>query len=346
MDPCEHLRPDSEPYHQILERVAEDWGLESARTRLLRNGLNHVYEAESRGGEKLVVRVSDGAQRRVEQIQSELTWLDHLSRHQCPVPTPVRTSGGELLETFELNGAEYHVALFQRLDGSDLWGKEAITAQPDYQRHLGRIIGRLHRASESLHVPERLRRGQWYEETEILMPAEFPHQFHAPTAEAMYRHQEKMRALSASADPRHYGLCHGDVHGMNLLYDRGRIWVLDFELGCYSWRILDFSVLLMCDYLVPIWRMESASPETAREFIRNVVGGYREEHEFDSAQLELIPALIGIREIIIYTVTKFDPEKWDRAIPRRRGNSAEFVAWMEDRWSNGRTDYGLNLRGI
>jgi hypothetical protein len=32
MDPRKHIRPDSEPYHQILERVAEDWGLESSRT--------------------------------------------------------------------------------------------------------------------------------------------------------------------------------------------------------------------------------------------------------------------------------------------------------------------------
>ena len=66
----------------------------------------------------------------------------------------------------------------------------------------------------------------------------------------------------------------------------------------------------------------------------------------DGTQLELMPGLIGIREIIIYTVTKRDPEKWDRAIPRRHGTNAEFVAWMEDRWSNGRTDYGLDLGGI
>ena len=104
--------------------------------------------------------------------------------------------------------------------------------------------------------------------------------------------------------------------------------------------------MLMCDYLVPIWRLEGASLEAAREFIKNLVAGYREEHHFDGTQLELMPGLIGIREIIIYTVTKRDPEKWDRSIPRRHGTNAEFVAWMEDRWSNGRTDYGLDLGGI
>ena len=36
------------------------------------------------------------------------------------MPTPVRTHHGELLETFEHNGGDYHVALFERLDGNDL----------------------------------------------------------------------------------------------------------------------------------------------------------------------------------------------------------------------------------
>jgi Ser/Thr protein kinase RdoA (MazF antagonist) len=290
--------------------------------------------------------VTDGAHRRLEQIESELTWLDHLSQHGCSVPTPVRTDHGELVETFEHNGGDYHVALFERLGGNDLWCRAEITSLPEYQRNLGQVLGRLHRASDSVQLPERLRRGQWYEETEILMPAQIPAEFHGPTAEAMYCHQENMRALAATADPRHYGLCHGDVHGGNMLYDQGHIWLLDFELGCYSWRILDFSVLLMCDYLVPIWRMEGASPAAAREFIQNLVAGYREEHDFDSTQLELLPELLGIREIIIYTVTKHDPEKWDQAIPRRHGTTAEFIAWMEDRWSNGRTDYRLNFSGI
>ncbi|MEO1149136.1 MAG: phosphotransferase, partial [Cyanobacteria bacterium J06638_22] len=68
---------------------------------------------------------------------------------------------------------------------------------------------------------------------------------------------------SETADSRHYGLCHGDVVGLNMLYDNGHIWVLDFELGCYCWRCYDFSVLLMCDYLVPIWQI-------SRQFELNV----------------------------------------------------------------------------
>lgn len=346
MDPSEHLRPESEPYHQILEKIAEDWDLETSRTQLIRNGVNHVYRAKNHDDQNLVVRLSDSSYRHPEQIESELRWLDYIAQHGCSVPTPVPNVNGELIEVCEHNGRQYYASLFQWLNGHNLWCREDIIAQPEYQRNLGRIIGRLHRVNNGLVLPVHLRRGHWYEETTLFMPADIPDYLDPLTAEAMYRHQEKMRTLSLEADSKLYGLCHGDLHGLNMLYDNGQIWLLDFELGCYCWRCQDFCVLLMCDYLAPIWCVDGATSERAREFIKNAVAGYREEYEFDSCQLELINDLVAIREIIIYILIKSDPEKWDRAIPWLRGSMSEFICWMEERWKKGKPEYEWDFSGI
>lgn len=346
MDPSEHLRPESEPYHQILERIAEDWHLETSRTQLIRNGVNHVYRAKKKFGDQdLVVRLSDSSYRHPEQIESELRWLDYLAQHECSVPTPIPNVNGELIEVFEHNGRQYYASLFKWLNGHDLWSREDIIVRPEYQLNLGRIIGRLHRVNNGLDLPVHLRRGHWYEETTLFVPAEIPGYLDPLTAEAMYHHQEKMRSLSIEADSRLYGLCHGDLHGLNMLYDNGQTWLLDFELGCYCWRCYDFCALLMCDYLIPIWRMNGATAESAREFIKNVVAGYREEYEFDSSQLELISDLVATREIIAYVLIKADPEKWDQAVPHR-GKTTDFIGWAEERWKKGRPEYGWNFSGI
>lgn len=346
MDPHEHLRPESEPYHQILERAAQDWDLVSSRTHLLRNGLNHVYAAQTRDGQELVIRVTDGAHRNRIQIESELTWLAHLARHDCPVPKPVLASNGLLLETFEHQGKGYHVALFERLGGKPLGPDPTIWHSPKFQTDFGRLLGKVHRASESLQLPSHLERGQWYEETGIMMPSDPAPIYEPRTAEQMYLHQEKMRALSAQANPRHYGLCHRDASGPNILKDGDQLWLLDFELGCYMWRVVDFMVSLLVFHTLPVWKLPGAGPVESRRFMQNALAGYREEHEFDSEQLEMLPAVMAIRETLVYIVVKPEPDKWDVAFAPAQATWRETLAFIESRWQQGPPTYDFDLKGL
>lgn len=346
MDPHEHLRPESEPYHQILERAAQDWDLVSSRTHLLRNGLNHVYAAQGQLGEDLIVRISDGAHRTALQIEGELSWLDHLSRHRCAVPRPVRTADGKLLETFEHKDKEYHVGLFEKLDGDLLLPEPKRWLDPKLQRQFGKMIGRMHRASDSLELPAQLKRRHWYEDTEMMMPANVPKVYDEATADMMFSHQHLMEEFAAEADPNHYGLCHRDVHCLNMLYDKGKIWLLDFELGCYCWRMVDLSISLLFLFYLPLWKLEGTGPKEAHDFLRHVVEGYREEHTLESEQLAMLPDLMRLRETLCYVVTMPELEKWQEAIPMGQCTMEELFDWIEERWQHGFPEYELDVSGI
>lgn len=330
----------------MLERAARDWGLESSRTRLLRDGLNHVYAAEREDGGEVVIRVSDAAHRSVEQIESELFWLDHLSRHGCRVPTPVRTREGELLESFDQGERGFHVALFERIAGHDLWCRYDVLSTPEFPRQIGKLVGRVHRLSEGLEFPADRERGEWYEETECMVPEHPADCYDLPTIEAMSSYQQALIEKSKRADPRHYGLVHRDVTGLNLLYDRGELTLLDFELGCRFWRVADLSPLLWVQFVVPSWQEDGADAEGARNFVRRFAEGYREEHPLDGEQLQLLPDLMPIREILFYVLAKPHVEKWDDAIPHSRVPLSETIAWMERRWQNGPPDYGFDFDGL
>jgi len=343
MDPKQHLRPDSEPFHQVLERVAEDWGLESSRTHLIRDGLNHVYAAQGKDGRELVVRVSDGAHRTVPQIEGELLWLEHLSQGGCDVPTPVRNHQGELLDSFGQGDRDFHVAMFERLPGEMMIFARDKWTDPAFRRYFGQVIGRVHRVTDTMTWPEHLRRGHWYEEREVMMPDQPPEIFDPLAAGHMLEHQNYLRGFSATADPRHYGLCHRDAHGMNMLYADGKLSLLDFELGCRFWRVVDITVTLIHLYYMPISRMPDVTPKDATDFLRDVLEGYREEHDFDRAQLERFEDVLAIREILTYVLTVPDPAKWDRAVPDGQCTFTCQVKWFEERWQKGRPDYGMEL---
>jgi Ser/Thr protein kinase RdoA (MazF antagonist) len=108
--------------------------------------------------------------------------------------------------------------------------------------------------------------------------------------------------------------------------------VIDFDLGCYAWRAMDFSVLLFAHYYYPSLRVPHASPETAGHVLATLVRGYREEHTIDLEQLEMVGDLLKLREILTYIATAPAVEHWQIAMGDPRPTVAESVAWIEKLW--------------
>jgi len=204
--------------------------------------------------------------------------------------------------------------VFEKLDGEMRLPEPKHWLDPELQRQFGKIIGRMHRASDSLELPEKLKRRHWYEDAELMMPASIPKVYDKATADMMFAHQHLLEEFAAEADPKHYGLCHRDVHCLNLLYDKGKMWLLDFELGCQCWRMVDISISLLFLFYLPLWKLEGKGPKDAREFLRNVVEGYRSEHELENEQLAMLPDLMRLRETLFYVLAMTELEKWGEAI--------------------------------
>ena len=330
MDPNHLPVSNSAPYHDALAQCVDHWGLIPEKTVLVRDGVNHVFATETTDGQRVIVRISDGAIRGRGEMQGELIWLDHLIRNGCTVTTPILSRNGELLETIDTDKGKFHVCCFQRFGGRQLNPKTDPEWNDELFVKLGRQLGRIHRATDDLSLPPDKDRKAWFECNLSQIPDPLPVGFNPQIAEPMRDFTEQMRGRPQ--EPLQYGLVHRDLHAGNFLVEDGEVQIIDFDLGCYGWRTMDFIVLLFSQYFFPSLRVSEASPEMAGHVLATMVSGYREEYAIVREQLEMVGDLLKLREIVCYVAMAPAVEHWEVAMGNPQPTAAESVAWIERQW--------------
>ncbi len=333
MDPNHLPLDDSSPYHDALEQCVDHWGLVPEKTELVRDGVNHVFATEFVNGDPIIIRISDGAFRGRSEVLGELLWLDHLIRNGCTVTTPIPSRGGELLETIELDSGTMHVSCFERFGGRQLDPATDEEWNDDLFQKLGREIGRIHRASDELQLPSDRDRWPWYESKFTQFPDPLPETFNPQVADAMRGYIAELRKRPMPS--RHYGLVHRDLHEGNFLVEDGKVQVIDFDLGCYGWRTMDFAVLLFSSYYYPSLKVPGASPELAGHVLAMMVQGYREEYTLDCEQIDTVGDMILLHTILNYNVMAPAVEHWQSALGNPQTSVTESLAWIEQLWLDG-----------
>lgn len=330
MDPNHLSVADSEPYQAALDQCEEHWGLVPERTQTVRDGVNHVFATETKDGAPVIVRISDGDARQRSEVLGEMTWLEHLIQQGCTVTTPIRSQADELVETVDLETGTYHACCFERFAGRQL---NPIT-DPEWNDELflklGREIGRIHRASDDLHFPPGRHRKHWYESPLSQFPDPLPDCYDARVAERMQAFAEEMRQRPLRTGE--YGLVHRDLHAGNFLFEQGRVEIIDFDLGCYGWRAMDFAVLLFGHYFYPSFRVPQASPEVIGHVLATLVRGYRDEHTLEQSQIEMVGDAIKIHEILNYVVIAPALEHWQIAMGNPHPTVIQSMNWLEQMW--------------
>lgn len=333
MDP-NHLRPsECSVYHTALGACADHWGLELEKTELIRDGVNHVFGTVSDDGAPVIIRISDGAVRSRGELLGELRWLDHLIRHSCRVTTPIPSRRGELLETIDVDGSTLHVCCFERFRGRELDPATDAEWNDDLFVKLGREMGRIHRVSDELQLPVDQDRRPWYASKFMQIPDPLPAGFDPRVIAAMRSFLDELRQRPTS--PRVYGLVHRDLHAGNFLVEDGQIEIIDFDLGCYGWRTMDFAVLLFAHYYYPSLRVPHAGSELIGHVLSRLVLGYRDEYTLDHEQLETVADMILLHTILNYLIMVPAIEHWEIALGHPTPSVTISLAWVEKLWVDG-----------
>ena len=111
--------------------------------------------------------------------------------------------------------------------------------------------------------------------------------------------------------------------------------VIDFDLGCYGWRTVDFAVLLFGHYYYPSYRVPHASAELAGHVLAKLVQGYRDEYSLDREQLDTVVDMILLHSILNYTVMVPAVDHWQRALGDPHPTVTDSLAWIEQLWLGG-----------
>jgi Ser/Thr protein kinase RdoA (MazF antagonist) len=333
VDPNHLPASDSSRYHRALSRCIDHWGLVPEKTELIRDGINHVFGAVSVAGAPVIIRISDGAIRPPGELLGELRWLDHLIRHGCTVTTPIPSRRGELLETIDVDEDTMHVCCFKRFAGRELHPATDAQWNDSLFLKLGGEIGRIHRASDELRLPDDQNRKPWYDGEFMKLPDPLSSGFNQRVIEAMRAFLNELRRRPTPR--RQYGLVHRDLHAGNFLVEKGKVEIIDFDLGCYGWRTMDFAVLLFSHYYYPSLRVPSASRELAGHVLAMVVQGYLEEYRLDHEQLDTVGDMILLHTILNYIVMVPAVDHWQIALGDPQPTVQESLAWIERLWLDG-----------
>jgi Ser/Thr protein kinase RdoA (MazF antagonist) len=188
---------------------------------------NTVFRADL-AGEGYALRLHTAGRRSVQALDSELLWLDHLSRAGLPVPAPVRTLAGGWVA--ELTGGE-SATLLRWLAGDV---PEVLSVTQAAQA--GGLMARLHLEAETFRRPTGFERpvytlGHVQESWKVLQRLLSPQQLPAPQVQAIASGLEVVAQVFAQADavPGGVGLIHTDAHPGNMLVQADQLAFIDFD---------------------------------------------------------------------------------------------------------------------
>ena len=273
--PYQNLTPDL-----ILDAV-ESCGYRCDGRQLALNSFeNRVYQVWCEDGQALIAKFYRPQRWSDEAILEEHGFALELAAREIPVVAPLATPDGTTLH--EHRG--YRFALFPRRPG-----RAPELEQADSLVWLGRFLGRIHAVGAITpfrHRPRLDVESFGVEPARFVVGQKFVPPDLAPSYEAIVRDS---LARIAGCYQRAGGVrdirLHGDCHAGNILWTEQGPHFVDLD-DCRSGPAVQ-----------DLWMLLSGNRAAMRAQLARVIGGYREFHDFNPAELALIEALRTLRMI-------------------------------------------------
>lgn len=284
-----------EELRQGLAGMVDQWGLDPASDiRLLNLSENATFLVTAPSGGKTVFRVHRPGYHSVDEIGSELAWVDAL-RQASVVDTPAILSrrDGALIGEFSHHGQPRHVVGFDFMTGCE--------PDPDGDlvegfHSLGATSARLHHHALHWTPPASFHRKTWDWDAAFGPDALWGDWRDAPGLDGqgcalLSRLADRLRDRCASfgTGPDRFGLIHADLRLANLLVQGDRLGVIDFDDCGFSWFAYDFAAAIS---------FIETSP-TIPALFEAWVAGYRTVGPLSDAHLAMMPSFILFRRLLL-----------------------------------------------
>ncbi|MDF2628914.1 MAG: hypothetical protein K0R39_2745 [Symbiobacteriaceae bacterium] len=255
--------------------------------RFFRKGICDTYQIQSADG-GYYLKVYRAGRRSFQDVSEEVRLLNHLLAHGVAVVRPVPRLDGGFVNPLQAPEGPRHAVLFHAVEGQG-------ESTDQHRRDFGAAVARMHLAADLMtpaYNRQHLDMGALVEENMVHIGQLMVHR---PDDFALIRAiadqiKDQVESLLPHSSPI-YGICHGDLHGGDVLYDpSGRPTLLDFDSSGCGWRAVDLGVYLCHDWM-------NTSPESDRvrqNRLAVFLDGYqsvRELGENERAVIQLTPAI-------------------------------------------------------
>jgi Ser/Thr protein kinase RdoA (MazF antagonist) len=254
------------------------WGLSQAALTFVAGRENQVFRVRSPAGD-FALRIRRPGYRSDAELLSELQWMAALDQAGLPVPRPLPSRQGRLLEAV----GSHRVDLLHWLPGRPL----ALDDAPAVFRRLGYEMARLHAASDAWARPPGFTRCAWNLEGLLGEAPVWGRFWQNPTLDRPARQRLEafrdlaVQVLQRQAPALDQGLIHADLVRENVLLDGPRIVLLDFDDGGFGYRLFDLATSLLKNLDEPQYPALQGA----------LLTGYRAVRPIDTALLDLFIAL-------------------------------------------------------
>lgn len=263
----------------ILSRLAikalTQYGLERARIDLLQYEDNAVYRITSPDNEYFVLRINAVDGHQLTAQQSEMQWLMALRNEtNLAVPEPVVNHNDQFITTVASKelAEPRHCVLLRWVPGD--FAMPGI--QPAIMEQIGTFTAHLHRHSEHFIVPADFTRLRWdwqqlFGTGSVLQDKKIMSSLTHHQQNVLMMVSRQMLAIfdRVEKDVSLWGLIHGDLHRDNILIDRHRIGVIDFDDCGWGYYWLDIAAVLDSFY-----RRIATSPQDYAQLRDAYLAGY------------------------------------------------------------------------
>lgn len=280
----------------VAEQALAAFDLPQGSTlRLLNLSENATYAVEEPGcGHRSILRVHRKDYHRVDQIESELMWLDALRRDSdITVPTVIPAHDGRRVVTVDHDGTERYVVHFEMVPGAE--PDENTLTGTDFHT-LGCITAALHDHARSWQRPPAFSRFSWDWEHSLGASGRWGRWRDAVgvgehEAQVLGRAEQLLsrRLAEYGTGSDTFGLVHADLRLANLLVDGDTITVIDFDDCGFGWYFYDFGTA------VSFFEDHPSVPEWQDAWVT----GYRTRRELAAADEDMLASFVLLRRLLL-----------------------------------------------
>lgn len=253
-------------------------------------GLNDTYKVHTTHG-TYILRIyrSEITENDVGYELTTLTQLaDVLGTSNTQVSVPVRRKNDELYTIIDAPEGPRIAVLFDYISGTENAMQDAESCYA-----FGQSAAELHAAMDQIVLADQSNRPDL--DTHVLLDQSLERivQYLGDKHEAVsflseYAEALKTRIQDAAQQGLDWGLCHGDMHGNNNVFQMGKQFIhYDFEFTAKGWRAYDLAQIKA--------RKRQPAEEARQELWHSFLSGYRSVRSFSALDEQVVDLFIGVR---------------------------------------------------
>ncbi len=221
----------------IIDEARRRWMLGDSSIELVAARENQVFRVQTPIA-SYALRLHRRRYRSVDEIHSELLWMYRLAVKEIPVPGSVSAVDGNSVQIIN----DIVVDMLTWLEGTPL---SKIPVTEDIYFQLGRMLAKMHEATDSWELPELFQRPTWDLVGDEPSWGKFwdNPQLSVVQKAKLLKFRDDARYTLENMQQVDFGLIHADLVPDNVLYNGYELQPIDFDDGGFGYRLFDLATI-------------------------------------------------------------------------------------------------------